>query len=75
MNAVGYGKWEKLGGLAMIGEVIANTNVIRYLMAAMGILGSDCKTCKSGNAESVDPGSRNNVQEYTPTDKACESKI
>ena len=39
MNAVGYGKWEKLGGLAMIGEVIANTNVIRYLMAAMGILG------------------------------------
>ena len=23
----------------MIGEVIANTNVIRYLMAAMGILG------------------------------------
>ena len=61
MNAVGYGKWEKLGGLAMIGEVIANTNVIRYLMA--------------GNAESVDPGSRNNVQEYTPTDKACESKI
>jgi hypothetical protein len=36
---VGYGKWEKLGGLAMIGEVIANTNVIRYLMAAMGILG------------------------------------
>ena len=24
----------------MIGEVIANTNVIRYLMAAMGILGA-----------------------------------
>ena len=33
MSFAGYGKWEKLG------EVIANTNVIRYLMAAMGILG------------------------------------
>ena len=75
----------KPGGVAMLRELAVNTRVIYYLMALLGIIGVLAKAVNqqtlnqmlkaAGNAESVDPGSRNNVQEYTPTDKTRKSKI
>lgn len=59
----------------MIGEVIANTNVIRYLMAAMGILGVIAKLVNQVTLNRLIRAAGTMSKSTTPTDKACESKI
>ena len=63
----------------MLRELAVNTRVIYYLMALLGIIGVLAKAVNQQTLnqmlKSVDPGSRNNVQEYTPTDKTRKSKI